>query len=115
MPGKFSYVDIVEATAVHVEPVGKESRWNVDGELLETNHVNAQVRGLLDWAEHDLLYSLPGQVALLLHPYMGRIPARLSYCMGCVEKGREVQVLPGHAVRLLHPLLPGLLSALYVC
>ena len=50
VPGKFSYVDIVEATAVHVEPVGKESRWNVDGELLETNHVNAQVRGLLDWA-----------------------------------------------------------------
>eukprot|EP00891_Asterochloris_glomerata_P006863 jgi/Astpho2/6863/Aster-06535 len=63
VPGKFSYVDIVEATAVHVEPVGKESRWNVDGELLETNHVNAQVhRGLVEAfaragiAEHVLLY-----------------------------------------------------------
>ena len=36
-------------TAVRVEPMGTESAWNVDGELLANNHVTAQVhKGLLD-------------------------------------------------------------------
>jgi ceramide kinase len=46
---KFPYVQIAEATAVKIEPVGKESCWNVDGELLDNNHVTARVhRGLLE-------------------------------------------------------------------
>ena len=36
-------------TAVRLEPVGRESSWNVDGELLENNHVTSQVhKGLLE-------------------------------------------------------------------
>lgn len=42
--GRFPYVDIVEATAVAVEPLGKESHWNVDGELLSDNRLSAQAR-----------------------------------------------------------------------
>ena len=42
--GQFPYVELVEATAVAVQPLGKESRWNVDGELLADNHLSAQVR-----------------------------------------------------------------------
>ena len=46
---KFPYVQIAEATAVKIEPVGKESCWNVDGELLDNNYVTARVhRGLLE-------------------------------------------------------------------
>ena len=41
--GQFPYVELVEATAVAVQPRGKESRWNVDGELLADNHLSAQV------------------------------------------------------------------------
>lgn len=34
---------------MHVEPVGRESSWNVDGELLDNNHVTAQVhKGLVE-------------------------------------------------------------------
>lgn len=41
--GQFPYVELVEATAVAVQPQGKESRWNVDGELLADNHLSAEV------------------------------------------------------------------------
>lgn len=48
-PGQFKYVEVVDVTAVRVEPMGTESAWNVDGELLANNHVTAQVhKGLLD-------------------------------------------------------------------
>ena len=40
---RFPYVDIVEATAVSVVPSGRESHWNVDGELLADNRLSAQV------------------------------------------------------------------------
>ncbi|KAK9812251.1 hypothetical protein WJX73_007417 [Symbiochloris irregularis] len=46
--GRFSFVEVVEATAVQVHPVGQESWWNVDGELLQNNHMTAEVhRGLI--------------------------------------------------------------------
>ena len=48
-PGQFRYVEVVDVTAMRVEPVGRESSWNVDGELLDNNHVTAQVhKGLLE-------------------------------------------------------------------
>ena len=47
--GKYPYVELMEATAVSVEPVGRESRWNLDGELLENNHLSAQVLRGHDW------------------------------------------------------------------
>ena len=43
--GQFPYVELVEATAVAVQPQGRESRWNLDGELLADNHISAQVQG----------------------------------------------------------------------
>ena len=42
-PGQYQYVEVLDVTAVRVEPTGRESAWNVDGELLENNHVTAQV------------------------------------------------------------------------
>ena len=34
---------------MRVEPLGQESSWNVDGELLENNHVTCQVhKGLVE-------------------------------------------------------------------
>lgn len=46
--GQFPFVEIVEATAVQVVPSGRESWWNVDGELLANNHLTAEVhRGLV--------------------------------------------------------------------
>ena len=33
------YVDVVEATAVSVTPQGRESNWNVDGEILANNTI----------------------------------------------------------------------------
>lgn len=48
-PGQFKYVEVLDVTAVRVEPFGCESAWNVDGELLANNHVTAQVhKGLLE-------------------------------------------------------------------
>lgn len=48
-PGQFKYVEVFDVTAVWVEPTGRESAWNVDGELLANNHVTAQVhKGLLE-------------------------------------------------------------------
>lgn len=44
--GRFPFVDLVDVTAMHVEPHGEESSWNVDGELLEDNRVSVQVRRL---------------------------------------------------------------------
>lgn len=37
------YVDVVDATAVSVTPQGRESSWNVDGELLANNTIAAAV------------------------------------------------------------------------
>ena len=37
------YVKVVEATAVKVQPLGEESHWNVDGELMPHNEVAAHV------------------------------------------------------------------------
>ena len=37
------YVKVIEATAVKVQPLGKESHWNVDGELMPHNEVAAHV------------------------------------------------------------------------
>ena len=48
-PGQFHYVEVLDVTAVRLEPMGQESSWNVDGELLANNHVTAQVhKGLLE-------------------------------------------------------------------
>lgn len=48
-PGQYKYVEVLDVTAVRIEPIGRESAWNVDGELLENNHVTAQVhKGLLE-------------------------------------------------------------------
>ncbi|KAL3158367.1 hypothetical protein ABBQ38_010606 [Trebouxia sp. C0009 RCD-2024] len=48
-PGQFHYVEVLDVSAVRLEPIGRESSWNVDGELLENNHVTAQVhKGLLE-------------------------------------------------------------------
>ena len=48
-PGQFRYVQVLDVTAMRVEPVGRESSWNVDGELLDNNHVTAQIhKGLIE-------------------------------------------------------------------
>lgn len=48
-PGRFSFVEVVECSAVAVRPVGLESCWNIDGELLPDNRVTARVHhGLTD-------------------------------------------------------------------
>ena len=41
--GRFPFVDLIDVTAMQVEPIGEESSWNVDGELLEDNRVSVQV------------------------------------------------------------------------
>jgi hypothetical protein len=38
-----SYVSVMEATALKVHPVGQESSWNVDGELMPYNQLSAKV------------------------------------------------------------------------
>ena len=38
-----SYVSVMEATALKVHPVGQESSWNVDGELMPHNQLSAKV------------------------------------------------------------------------
>lgn len=46
--GMLEYVDIVEASWVKVEPQGRESHWNVDGELLQHNAICASIhRGVV--------------------------------------------------------------------
>ena len=37
------FVSVLEAAAVRVQPLGEESSWNVDGELLADNRVSARV------------------------------------------------------------------------
>ncbi len=37
------YVSVIEATALKVQPVGQESSWNVDGELMPHNQLSAKV------------------------------------------------------------------------
>lgn len=49
LPEHFEYVEGFDATAVTVEPIGKESSWSVDGELMSSNHISARIfRGLVD-------------------------------------------------------------------
>lgn len=43
-PGKLKYVDIVDATAVRIEPMDGKSVWNVDGELLLDQELSTNVR-----------------------------------------------------------------------
>ena len=46
--GQFDFVEIVDATAARIVPIGKQSSWNVDGELLRHNFVETQIhRGLV--------------------------------------------------------------------
>lgn len=46
--GVFDFVEVVDVTAVRVTPQGEQSSWNVDGELLRHNSLEAQVhRGLI--------------------------------------------------------------------
>ena len=46
---KFPYVDVIDCTAVQIIPLGLESSWSVDGELLKNNSLSGEVhRGLLD-------------------------------------------------------------------
>ncbi|GMH32730.1 hypothetical protein BSKO_00564 [Bryopsis sp. KO-2023] len=48
-PGKFKFVETIDATAVCVEPVHGKSAWNVDGEVLGEQTLSAVVhRGLVD-------------------------------------------------------------------
>ena len=37
------YVKVVEATAMKVQPIGPESHWNVDGELMPHKQLSARV------------------------------------------------------------------------
>lgn len=49
-PGQHSYVEVIDAVAVKVEALGpKRSSWNLDGELLSTSCLSAEVhQGLLE-------------------------------------------------------------------
>ncbi|RMZ56502.1 hypothetical protein APUTEX25_001349 [Auxenochlorella protothecoides] len=43
------YIKVIPALAVRIEPIGKESQWNVDGELLPSSIFTAQLhRGAVD-------------------------------------------------------------------
>ena len=47
-PGVFEFVDILDVTAIRVIPQGRQSSWNVDGELLKNNNLEANIhRGLI--------------------------------------------------------------------
>jgi diacylglycerol kinase family enzyme len=37
------FVSVLEASAVRVQPLGEESSWNVDGELMTHNALSARV------------------------------------------------------------------------
>lgn len=48
-PGQHPYVDVIDAVAVKVECLGRQSSWNLDGELLSTQCLSAEVhQGLLE-------------------------------------------------------------------
>ena len=42
-PGQHPYVDVIDAVAVRVECQGQQSHWNLDGELLSTQCLSAEV------------------------------------------------------------------------
>lgn len=47
--GAGDYVHVIPALAVRVEPVGRESQWNVDGELVSSSTLVAEMhRGVID-------------------------------------------------------------------
>ena len=47
-PGRFGFVEIVDVVALKVVPQGPQSSWNVDGELLRNNFMEARIhRGLV--------------------------------------------------------------------
>lgn len=41
-PGMLPFVDVVAVTALHVEPFGPQSSWNVDGELLQVGEASVE-------------------------------------------------------------------------
>lgn len=43
-PGKLKYVEMIDATAVRIEPMDGKSVWNVDGELLSGQELTTNVR-----------------------------------------------------------------------
>lgn len=45
--GKFPYVDVVDVSALQMTPLGEGSHWNVDGELLPSKALHAQVHGAM--------------------------------------------------------------------
>jgi len=48
-PGKFPFVEIIDCAAVHLSPVGVQSCWNCDGEILPDTEVTMKIhRGLAD-------------------------------------------------------------------
>ena len=48
-PGQHPYVDVIDAVAVRVECQGQQSHWNLDGELLSTQCLSAEVhQGLVE-------------------------------------------------------------------
>jgi ceramide kinase len=48
-PGQLPYVECIDAVAVRVECQGKLSSWNLDGELLSTQSLSAEVhQGLVE-------------------------------------------------------------------
>lgn len=47
-PGNFDFVEIIDVTALRLSPQGRQSSWNVDGELLRNNSLEANIhRGLI--------------------------------------------------------------------
>eukprot|EP01023_Acetabularia_acetabulum_P038436 TRINITY_DN36843_c0_g1_i1.p4 TRINITY_DN36843_c0_g1~~TRINITY_DN36843_c0_g1_i1.p4 ORF type:complete len:122 (-),score=24.93 TRINITY_DN36843_c0_g1_i1:1163-1528(-) len=45
----FNFVDTIDVKAFRMTPVGRESSWNIDGELMLDNRIEAKVeQGLID-------------------------------------------------------------------
>lgn len=58
-PGKFNFVETIDATAVRIEPVEGKSTWNVDGEHVIDQVLTAiPIRGLLQVFSRGVEYSL---------------------------------------------------------
>ena len=48
-PGKFPFVEMTNCAAVHLSPVGVQSCWNCDGEILPDTEVTMKIhQGLAD-------------------------------------------------------------------
>lgn len=45
--GRFSFVDVVDVLALQLQPLGEQSSWHCDGELLPDNALQARVHGAL--------------------------------------------------------------------